>query len=278
MGHWLWGFKMSAAFDGQASGPSRFASNLLDLLDRVEYRRVTADEQFDPVYRLRYEAYRREEFIPFNSAQIVRDEFDDLDNAYCFGVYIDGVLVSSVRFHYLTAAKPNSPSYSVFPDVLQPLLDGGATILDPGRFTADFEASLAFPALPYLTLRLPTIAVQYFNVRYVLSTVRPEHAAFYRRIYRSTIIGAERYYHGLSFPMVLMACDIDVMYQDLLRRYPFFRSTPDERQRLFGDAGRSPLSLIRPSARAAQPEALAEPQANGPGPDQASGIQTIIDP
>ena len=34
---------------------------------------MTFDDQFDPVYRLRYEAYRREEFIPINSQQVVRD-------------------------------------------------------------------------------------------------------------------------------------------------------------------------------------------------------------
>lgn len=270
---------MSAAFDGPVTtGVSKFSNTLLDLLDRVEYRRVTTEEQFDPVYRLRYEAHRREEFIPINSAEIVRDEFDDLPNAYCFGVYIDGVLVSSVRFHYITRQYPTSPSFSVFPDILGPMLDAGATILDPGRFTADFEASLAYPALPYLTLRLPTIAVQHFNVRYVLSTVRPEHAAFYKRVYKSSIIGSERFYHGLSFPMVLMACDIDVMYEDLLRRYPFFRSTPDERELLFGAAGRSPLSLIKPSARQAQSEAEVAPQTAIVPEGQASGIQTTIEP
>lgn len=234
------------------SGISRFSGTLIDLLDRVEYRRVSPDVQYDPVYRLRYEAYRREEFIPINGEEIVRDEFDDLPNAYCFGVYIDGELVSSVRFHYLTPDYRTSPSYSVFPDVLGPMLDAGATILDPGRFTADYEASLAYPALPYLTLRLPTIAVQYFNVRYVLSTVRAEHAAFYRRVYRSEQLADERFYHGLSFPMVLMACDIPVMYEDMLRRYPFFRSTPEERQRLFGQPGRTRLSLVKATAREAQ--------------------------
>lgn len=236
---------------------SKFTGTLLDLLDRVEYRRVQPEDQFDPVYRLRYEAYRREEFIPINSAEVVRDEFDDLPNVYCFGVYLDDQLVSSVRIHHITPEYRTSPSHSVFPDLLDPLLDAGATMLDPGRFTADHEASLAYPALPYLTLRLPTIAVMHFNVRYVLSSVRPEHAAFYRRVYRSQQLGEPRYYHGLSFPMVPLACDIDVMYQDMLRRYPFFRSTEEERQRLFGAPGRASLSLIKPSARQAQPEAEA---------------------
>src|SRR6218665_1714960 len=100
---------MSAAT--QASGAtSRFALTLIDLLDRVQYRRVSVDEQFDPVYRLRYEAYRREEFIPVNSQQITRDAYDDAPNCYCFGVYIDDKLVTSIPLHIATPPHPTSPS------------------------------------------------------------------------------------------------------------------------------------------------------------------------
>jgi len=231
---------------------SRFAGSLLDLLDRVEYRRVPPEDQFNPVYKLRYEAYRREDFIPINSQEMVRDEFDDLPNVHCYGVYIDDELVSSVRFHVLTAESRTSPSHSVFGDILDPILDQGHTVLDPGRFTADYEASLAYPALPYLTLRIPTIAVLYYSAKYCLNSVRPEHGAFYKRVYRSVALSEPRYYHGLSFPMVLYACDLIPIYDDLVRRYPFFRSTEEERQRMFGPAGRSGLDVIRPSARQAQ--------------------------
>src|SRR5690606_21541147 len=208
---------------------SRFAGSLLDLLDRVEYRRVPPEDQFNPVYKLRYEAYRREDFIPINSQEMVRDEFDDLPNVHCYGVYIDDELVSSVRFHVLTAESRTSPSHSVFGDILDPILDQGHTVLDPGRFTADYEASLAYPALPYLTLRIPTIAVLYYSAKYCLNSVRPEHGAFYKRVYRSVALSEPRYYHGLSFPMVLYACDLIPIYDDLVRRYPFFRSTEEER-------------------------------------------------
>lgn len=228
---------------------SHFATTLFDLLDRVQYRRVLGDEM-DPVYRLRYEAYRREEFIAPNPKQIVRDEFDDLPNVYCYGVYIDDRLVSSVRFHHLTPDFRESPSHSVFTDVLDPLLDQGLTILDPGRFTADYEASLAFPALPFLTLRIPTIAIWHFRVKYCLNSVRPEHAAFYRRVFRSVQFSGPRYYHGLSFPMVLYACDLLSIEADLFRRYPFFRSTEQERRQLF--EGNEPVGIVRPTARLAQ--------------------------
>lgn len=229
---------------------SQFSTTLIDLMDRVEYRRVSPDVLDDPVFRLRYEAYRREEFVPINSAQTVRDEFDQLPNCLCFGIYIDGQLVSSLRFHVLTRHDRNSLSYSIFSDVLDPLLDKGACILDPGRFTADYEASLTFPALPFLTLRVATIAVQHFHADYVLNAVRPEHGAFYRRVFRSIKLADARFYRGLAFPIALYGCEIAVMYDELLRRYPFFRSTKEERDALFTGEGRT--GLIRPTVRQAQ--------------------------
>lgn len=243
---------MSAAPSSESGTISRFAGTLIDLLDRVEYRRIGPDDEFDPIYRLRYEAYRREEFIPFNSDQMVRDEYDDLPNVYSYGVYIDGGLVSSVRFHHLTADYRHSPNYKIYRDVLDPILDAGHVVLDPGRFTSDREASLAYPALPFLTLRIPTIAVRHFGAKYCLNSVRPEHGAFYRRVYRSVAMSEPRYPPGLSFPIVLYACDLLPIWDDLIRRYPFFDSTDDERRAMFGPAGRATPSIIKPSARLAQ--------------------------
>ena len=242
---------MSAAAQNQVASASNFVGTLIDILDRVEYRRVPPEQQDDPVYKLRYEAYRREEFVPFNPAGRVHDEFDDLPNAYCYGVYIDGQLVSSLRLHYVTREHKTSPSYSVFPDILDPLLEAGESFIDPGRFTADLEASLAYPALPFLTLRIAVMATWHFRVKYCLSTVRPEHVAFYRRVFNSTQLGEARYYHGLAFPMEMWACDCPVVYPKLMRRYPFFDSTEEERQRIFAPPHVSPL-WIHPTARAAQ--------------------------
>lgn len=242
---------MSAATQSLAAPISRFSGTLIDIMDRVEYRRVRPDEQFDPVYRLRYEAYRREDFVPFSPGGMVRDEFDDLPNAYCYGIYIDGQLVSSLRLHHLTRDDRTSPSHSVFGDVLDPILDAGESCIDPGRFTADYDATLAYPALPFLTLRIAVMAVRHFRVKYCLSSVRPEHTAFYRRVFQSTRMAEARYYHGLSFPMEMWACDCPVVYPGLLKRYPFFMSTEEERRRLFSPPYAAPL-WIRPSVRTAQ--------------------------
>jgi hypothetical protein len=165
-------------------------------------------------------------------------------------VHIDGELVSSLRFHHITPEFRISPSESVYPDIINPLLDAGKSCIDPGRFTADFEASLKYPALPFLTLRILVMASWHYRVNYCFSSVRPEHAPFYRRIFRSTQMSDQRYYHGLRFPMVLMGCDVPKVYPELMHRYPFFNSTADERAQMF--EGTEPVPAIRPSVRQAQ--------------------------
>lgn len=210
---------------------------LTDLLDSVSYRRVDLKDQLDPVYRLRYDAYRREDFIPINSQRVAGDKYDDTPNAYCFGIYVEDQLVSSIRFHIATADCRYSPSRSIYPDLIDPWLDAGKTVLDPSRFTADHEASLALPGLPFLTIRVIAMATDYFGVDYCMSTVRPEHGPFYRRMFHFEPMGDIRYYEGLNFPVRAFVGDVSKWLPDVRTRYPFFRSTAEERNLLFGDAG-----------------------------------------
>ncbi len=214
-------------------GPSRFAGTLLDILDRVEYSRVRMDVTDNPVYRLRYEAYRREESVPFNDAGVVVDDLDTAPNGMCFGVHIDGELVSSLRLHRISAEQPYGASMKTHADVLTPLLARGETFIDPSRFTADYEASLAFPSLPFLTLRIAVLASVHFKADACLALVRPEHTAFYRRIFGSEGMSEPREYPGLAFPVQLFGAYVNTKLPNTLKRYPFFMSTEDERRQLF---------------------------------------------
>lgn len=235
---------------------SRFATSLMDMLERVEYRRVRLDEQFDPVYRLRYQAYRREDGIAVNSEEMARDHLDFTPNAMCHGVYIDGVLVSSIRLHFATAEHRHSPCMRMYPELLTSMLDAGKTYIDPSRFTADREATLAIPALPFITLRIAAMACEYFAADYCLSGVRDEHAAFYKRVFGSTEIAGHSQYPGMNFPVKLYAAEVGDIRNRVADRFPFFMSTLEERERMFGpDSDAHYLSLIQPTARQA---ALAE--------------------
>lgn len=221
-----------------ASAPvTRFAGALMDVLDRVEYSRVRTDAINNPVYKLRYEAYRREDFVPFNDAGVVVDDLDSKPNAMCFGVHIDGELVSSIRLHHLSSRHPYSPSMSVYPDLLGPLLEQGQHFIDPSRFTADYEASLAYPALPFLTLRTAVMATIHYRADTCLALVRPEHAAFYKRVFGSEKMSDARSYPGLAFPVCLFGARVESSrYQLIFSRFPFFLSTLEERDKLFGPA------------------------------------------
>jgi hypothetical protein len=123
-----------------------------------------------------------------------------------------------------------------FPDVLSPLLDQGQSFIDPSRFTADYEASLAYPALPFLTLRIAVMATEYFRTDACLALVRREHSAFYRRVFGSVELADARAYPGLAFPVVLFSSVAGMTRSYIYERYPFFRSTEAEREQLFSQS------------------------------------------
>src|SRR5665213_1025827 len=110
----------------------------------------------------------------------------------------------------------------------RPLLDEGQSFIDPSRFTADYDASLAYPALPFLTLRIAVMATEYFAATACLALVRPEHGPFYKRVFGAVEMSDVREYPGLAFPVVLYSSNSTINLQQIYRRYPFFRSTHDE--------------------------------------------------
>lgn len=253
--------ELEASTTAAAAPVTRFAGTLMDILDRVAYSRVRMDVTDNPVYRLRYEAYRREESVPFNDTGIVVDDLDTAANGMTFGVHIDGELVSSIRLHHVSRKHPFGPSMKSCPDVLQPLLERGETFIDPSRFTADYEASLAYPALPFLTLRIAVMASVFFNADACLALVRPEHTAFYRRVFGSEAMSDVREYPGLKFPVTLFGAYVDTKLPATLRRYPFFMSTEEERQKLFARALDEQFEAPqRASSRLAYERALLEKQ------------------
>lgn len=236
---------------GASDSGSSFASNVSMLLERAEYRRCDKGEDLEDIYRLRYKSYRMTDMVPENPAHTVHDDLDETENCYKFGIYIDGHLVSTLRIHHATHETPASPSTTVYGDVLRPQLAAGATFIDPSRFAADLEWSRVYPQLPYLTLRLAGMACFYFEAPYCLSTIRPEHAGFYRRIYKSEQIGELRDYPGLNYQVVLYRADVESIRERSFQRFPFFKSTPMEQRLMFGKPPKGELAplTILPTAK-----------------------------
>ncbi len=184
---------MRPAAEAIALVPERTA----DPLEHVDYRLAETPEDKDRIYRLRYRAYLREGAILPSESERVSDRYDDLPNNFTFGVYVKGELYSSIRISVLTSEHRGSPSSEMFTELLHPELDRGKVIVDPTRFVADPEKARTFPELPYVTVRLGYIACGHFNADIGLANVRPEHRAFYRKVFLQEPWGEPKLYPGL---------------------------------------------------------------------------------
>ncbi|MGP2491489.1 N-acyl amino acid synthase FeeM domain-containing protein [Mesorhizobium sp. PUT5] len=242
----------SAAVDGEERrAPSAFARNIMDVLERVEYRRCESGEDLEAVFRLRYKAFHTHGLLDTIAEQKLSDHLDDAANCYCFGVFMDGDLVSTVRLHHLTAATPLAPIMTVFGDRLLPRLARGQTFIDPSRLAIDPQMSALNRALPYVTLRLAVIANTYFNATSCISMIREEHTAFYHRIFGSVQVGEPRLYPPFTMPIYFYESVCAQNMAPTLERFPFFHSTATERRMLFAKARHgepAPLTIL-PTAK-----------------------------
>ncbi|MEP9387932.1 hypothetical protein [Mesorhizobium sp. KR9-304] len=247
-------FREAAAVgeEATASPPvSSFSSKVEALLERIEYRRCESGEDLEDIYRLRYKAYKLHGFIEESSNQMVTDDLDDAPNCYRFGVFIDGELVSTVRIHHISEAEPYGPVMKTFDDILRPRLLRGESFINPTMLAAEPYYRSPLQALPYLTLRLGLVASVYFDATSCIGVVREEHTAFYRRIFGAVPVGEARAYPPISVPVILYDANCAANRQPILKRFPFFKSTPVEQRMLFAKPAKGELAplTILPTAK-----------------------------
>ncbi|MDJ0614654.1 MAG: hypothetical protein QNJ29_13390 [Rhizobiaceae bacterium] len=216
---------------------SNFSNKLLAYLQQVDYRIAEEPEERDAIFKLRHKAYLSEGAIKPMAGGIFRDAYDDMDNCWNFGVFVDGMMVSAVRCHLITPDMPYGPALDFFPDVIRPLLDEGKLLVDPTRFVASKAMSAIYPEIPYITLRAACMTYDHFDADLCLASVRQEHRAFYRRVFRADILCEPRPYPPLTVRLGLMATNVASFREQLLRRYPIFESSYTERRLLFGGGG-----------------------------------------
>ena len=225
---------------------SPMTRKVLDYLSRVEYRRCDFSEDFEQICRLRFKAYQANGLLSADAGARVFDTMDELPNCYNFGVYHDGALVSTLRIHHLHAEAPEGPSTVIHKDLIAPRIAAGERFVDPSRFASDPEWMSRNPEIPFITLRLAVMACIHFDVPYCLSTIRPEHAAFYKRIFNSRQIGELRSYPRITRQVALYEADVKAIRSISFIRYPFFRSEPLEQRLLFerDASGMAPLTVL----------------------------------
>lgn len=210
-----------------------FSDRIAQLLDRIDCRLAESSEDREAIFRLRYDAYLQEGAIAPNFTHTFSDPYDEMENVWLFGLYVDGDLASSIRLHVASDENRDFPSRKVFADVLEPELDAGKVIVDPTRFVTHKHYSRIYPGLTYATVRLGWLAAQYFGAEHLLAAVRAEHQAFYRRTFNHRPICEPRPYPLLAPLISLMTVHSASVADQVHQRYPFFRSTFFERRMLF---------------------------------------------
>jgi len=214
-----------------------YLERVSNFLEIVEIRRALDGEDLEAIYRLRYDAYRREKFIPENLDNKCIDELDEGDNHFDFGFYLGGRLLSAMRIHVATQAQPQCATMLAFPELVGPWLEQGKTLIDPSRFVTDLECSVLYPELPLVMMKLPIMAAEYFKADHGVFTVRAEHVRFYKRVFRSKPMSEFRKFPYVDFEVVLMRTDTDNPDENIFKRYPFFRSNYVEQRALFNTPG-----------------------------------------
>lgn len=218
----------------RGAAPTLFNDSVEDLLGRVECRRAESIQDKEKVYRLRYRSYRREGTVAERSDERFTDAFDEEANSWSFGVYLEGVLASSLRLSVATETAPALPAATVFPDILEPMLAAGQVIVDPTRFVVEYDFAKQFTKLPYITVRIGWLALAFYKADVSLATVRSEHQAFYKRLFGHRVVCPPRPYPSLLKPISVMALDYDESERARVEtRYPFLASTAAERAALF---------------------------------------------
>lgn len=221
------------------SNENKFAFKLLGYLQEADYRVAGTNRDRMEIYRLRYDAYIREGIINKDPSRMFHDAYDEFDNCWIFGVFLEDRLVSSIRLHIISKENRKGPALDVFPDIVGPMIDKGMVLIDPTRFVADYEATQAHPELPFLTLRAACMASEHFDADYCLATVRKEHSAFYRRVFNSKILSEPRPYPTLKQPICVLSADVAAIRDKLMRRFPIFESSLTERRMIFDRGNRS---------------------------------------
>ncbi|MEJ0014031.1 MAG: acyl-homoserine-lactone synthase [Bauldia sp.] len=216
------------------ASPLSLAERIQSFLKRVEYRRAETDEAREAIFRLRYDAYLKEGAIQPSFGRRLSDRYDDLDNAWLIGIYLDGRLCSSIRIHVGSPDYPDMVAADVFGDFVKPELEAGKVIVDPTRFVVDPAMAGRNPELPYVTVRIGHMAAEYFEADIVLATVRQEHRAFYKKVFGHVSVCEPREYPLLVKPLGLMMLDVNASRPIINSRYPFFVSGQAERAQVFG--------------------------------------------
>jgi len=228
--------------------PSHFSDRVFRLLERVEYRIAKSSVDREAVFRLRYDAYRRNELLePRADSQLYDERYDNAANALITMTFFDGQLAGTTRLNLGVGENAILPSLGVYRDVVEPQLRAGRVLIETTRLAAQLETSSVRAEMAYLIMRPGYMAAEHLGADYAVASPRVEHMAFYRRVLCFVPWCEPRPYPGLTAKFACMGANFRESKQRIETRYPFYGSTAAEREALFGPAPQRRMTSSYPT-------------------------------
>ena len=200
--------------------------------DVTEAQIASSSAMMKTVFALRHQSYVSQNFIDPRPNGLFHDEFDGRSNCVSILIYRNGVPSASVRASLydpsgLLPEADTIPALDAFREEINQLAwsyheDGRpARMLEITRLVRHPDLANDNDLI-FALYRMAGYLIVHFKVDIVLSAVRQNHMAFYRRLGFQKVT-EPRVYPKLKFLAGLMAC-FDTSYGDIRRTVPILES------------------------------------------------------
>ncbi len=137
-------------------------------------------------------------------SNVFLDEYDAAKGSRTYAVWYEEKLVSSIRMHVLNKQHASSATFSAFPDLIEPLLSEGLTVVDGARFVVDNDLRDGRRTIARRTLDIASQVAEEENADFGVAAVQMSHIAFYQRAGGFKLLSEPRGYCGLDTELALV--------------------------------------------------------------------------
>ena len=163
----------------------------------------------DEVYCLRYRAYRKEGAIEPSASGAFEDRYDHQPNHVLWALTYEDRVIGSIRTTWFDPQERHPiPEMHAYPKDLAKVVADDASVLSGNRLVIDPDLRSVSVQAVMLLLRQFMVTASHRRSDWAVAAARSNHLAFYRKVFRASVISEGRVYPGLRCPMHLMVCDL----------------------------------------------------------------------
>lgn len=183
----------------------------------LEMRLVQSALDYEAMFKLRYQAYRRVGAIPLRSDGLFKDEFDNFQSTKSFNFYDDDNLVASVRVCIVTDEDDEElvPSQKVFQGVFSQMLQSNFTLIEVNRLVVEVNQRFSLHFKIFREIHQFALKI---NATHLCAATRTSQENFYNRMFGLRRVSDEQKYYGIDARMVLMWGDRDCFSWDYIQK------------------------------------------------------------